>query len=637
MKTSSIHSILFLLATVLASRVAAAECAAFYDGLNSIETSQSDNAGEVFCLPDGQGITMIDGVNHKAALFNGDCFIRFAGEVFKSSAGTISLWFQRATGVSKCGIVQIGDLTAKNSIGVFYDDGISCGFRGDDDVPCTTHPAVPIPEEEFTHIAIKWFEDEDGFHVALFINGEYAPRACDRPVSFVADKDYMDVGYTSWYGYCNGAIDEIRFFTYALSDDEVRGEYLCSPYRKPVSTGVVKVVGKELFVNGELFSVKGVGYQPVPIGFPNNEQTRAYVFTDPDIRARDVAAIRRMGANTVRLWARLPDCSLLDALWNEGQDPIYAILGYEIDLTKIGTDNAAIEQGFREYVEMFMHHPAILGWGLGNEVNFHYTGNMNDWFSLANRLAEVAFEAEGLDYHPTIIVNSGMKYFGNPHYSSDDVSLLFVDMWGHNAYASYDYGCYFDYYHAISAKPLVVTEYGVDAWDARVGAENECEQARWVLHEWDQIRQNSCGGTLMSYSDEYWKADPEDASVDLLREQATEDCESGEKATVNTQPDACVNEEWWGAMRPVEVSDSIDEMQPRKVYHCLRLAWTGSLTSDVTGDCKVDILDLMCVADHLYEEVISGDNDIYDLTGDGRINILDLIHVRNHLDTSNCQ
>jgi len=54
------------------------------------------------------------------------------------------------------------------------------------------------------------------------------------------------------------------------------------------------------------------------------------------------------------------------------------------------------------------------------------------------------------------------------------------------------------------------------------------------------------------------------------------------------------------------------------------------LVGDVNGDCIVNILDMIGVRNHLYEDVGSGDNWRYDLTGDGMINVLDMMVVRNN-------
>jgi len=56
------------------------------------------------------------------------------------------------------------------------------------------------------------------------------------------------------------------------------------------------------------------------------------------------------------------------------------------------------------------------------------------------------------------------------------------------------------------------------------------------------------------------------------------------------------------------------------------------LDADATGDCRVNILDMIFVRNRMYKEVSSGDNWKADLTGNGTINILDLIAVRNNLN-----
>ena len=53
--------------------------------------------------------------------------------------------------------------------------------------------------------------------------------------------------------------------------------------------------------------------------------------------------------------------------------------------------------------------------------------------------------------------------------------------------------------------------------------------------------------------------------------------------------------------------------------------------SDVTGDRRVTILDLIGVRNHLHQDVNSGNNSKYDVNEDGKINVLDLICVRNRL------
>ena len=62
--------------------------------------------------------------------------------------------------------------------------------------------------------------------------------------------------------------------------------------------------------------------------------------------------------------------------------------------------------------------------------------------------------------------------------------------------------------------------------------------------------------------------------------------------------------------------------------------WT--IPGDATGDCRVNVLDLIRVRNRLGQPASSGDNWRFDINRDGAIDVLDLIAVRNLLGT-NCQ
>ena len=57
-----------------------------------------------------------------------------------------------------------------------------------------------------------------------------------------------------------------------------------------------------------------------------------------------------------------------------------------------------------------------------------------------------------------------------------------------------------------------------------------------------------------------------------------------------------------------------------------------SIPGEVTGDCKVDILDMLHIRNHLNEDVATDDNWKLDVTQDGKIDILDMLVVRDNLD-----
>lgn len=204
-----------------------------------------------------------------------------------------------------------------------------------------------------------------------------------------------------------------------------------------------------------------------------------------------------------------------------------------------------------------------------------------DWYALANHLAQTAYIEEGATYHPTIVVNGGMQGLGNVDYQSDNLSMDWVDMWGQNTYFGWDAHC-FDYYDRLSAKPLIFTEYGIDAWDNRAGTEYQAVQAAWDVHQYRQIRAACVGATVMAYSDEWWKAgDPN--SHDF-----------GGYGT-GYHPDGYSNEEWWGMVSVQDNGNAPDSVQP----HRCTMPWrkstrirrgittpTGTSTCSMSRACK---------------------------------------------------
>lgn len=546
----------------------ASECVPFYCSLES-EGSIIDCNGVIT-----GSLTFVPGVDGNAANFDGASDVNFTDNIFDVPAGSISLWFKKNSGHNCGGIWQIGSLGQKSSMGLFYNsqDCIYFEIKNESLDLKQVYALDSISEGNDTHIVCTWEQRETSNFIKLFVNGKSSPNVYWAELSgdFIHNENPLVIGRDDCHGNGEGVIDELRFFDWALSDAEVYAEYVYSsnryinqPTSKPVSTGPVRVVGKTLTVNDKPFTIKGVGYQPTPIGMEPNESTREYMYSDPNIIARDVNYLKKMNVNTIRIWSRLPDAgvALLDALEGAG---IYVIMGFDVNSSGEQPDvNYAdpctinhYKNRMTQYVNTFKDHPVVLAWGIGNENNLHYQGHIPDWYKLANELARVAYEAEEPNYHPTMVINGQMLYFGNIDCNSDDASLNYVDIWGHNAYTYYDYHCYFDYFDKLSAKPLVMTEFGVDAYDNVHSCEYQDVQADWVVHEWLQIKDESLGGTVMAYSDEWWKSG-------LPSHHGT----GGFNA--DTQPDRFANEEWWGLMWVEDNGDLRDNMYPREAFNAL--------------------------------------------------------------------
>lgn len=340
---------------------------------------------------------------------------------------------------------------------------------------------------------------------------------------------------------------------------------------KPQSTGPVKIIGTQLTVNDSPFQIRGVGYQPTPIG--TDFRTKA-LFEDPGIYNRDLPNLRNMGCNTIRLWKKVNSKAFLDACYNNGKEPIYVILGYYIDPNSDLSNSTVrnlIKNDFQGYVMTYYKHPAVLLWALGNEMNMVYKGDIKDWYSLANELAKVAYELEGANYHPVAITNMDLQYVGKQTKYASDTELTYIDIWGVNAYRGLSYKGFFECYTQLSAKPLWIAEYGADAWHTnnpampQDGYEDAVTQAKYYVNNWKEIKSATrcLGGALMEYCDEWWKTVGGDWSTQDYK---------GFKNRYD-QSDNYSNEEFWGLFKIQDNGNNPDIVIPRTGYEMMKMAF----------------------------------------------------------------
>ena len=335
---------------------------------------------------------------------------------------------------------------------------------------------------------------------------------------------------------------------------------------KSTSTGPVRIVNGNLYVKGEPFFIKGMGYNPIPIG-----RSYAYDFTlDPQIYRRDFPMLREMGVNTIRVWRKVTSREFLDSAYNNGQNPIYVIMGFHVEPTLVSdpTYRQAVLNDFKEYVRRFKDHPAVLMWCVGNEVEFQIQNlwpgdetKLRDWFSLLNELAKAAFEVEGQSYHPVITSAAEIYVIGENSIGSDDGSLKFLDAWGATLFRGRSFEGAFDQFRSRSLKPLVVTEFGIDAWDNLQKKEDENAQAEYakdLLRELFEAGERILGGCYFEWTDE-WQKSGNPSAHDI----------GG--FSMPSFPDGVANEEWFGVCRVLENrAGGVDILQPRSVYNIIK-------------------------------------------------------------------
>ena len=358
------------------------------------------------------------------------------------------------------------------------------------------------------------------------------------------------------------------------------------------------VVGRQIFLDGKPFTMKGVGYSPVPIGIdPEISPPYGDYFTSAygPIYSRDIPILRRMGANTIRLWGwnnAADHTDFLDMAYNDGNAPIYVVVTFwmgpsaypDISSPKARAD---IKSAFRSMVATHKNHPAVLMWSIGNELNapWNYGNNPGDLFSLINEMASEAHMEEGAAYHPVTSPMADINLITT--IAAYDSSLNHLDLWSVQVYRGQSFGSLFSDYQNASTKPLAILEYGIDAYDDGNGDEYENigipYQALYAKTLWTEILKNSgvcIGGSIMAYSDEWWKG--KYGKTDLDHPNCPENdpsLQSNCGYSTSSHPDGYANEEWWGIMRTRDNGVDPDILQPRRIYYTLMSLWKFHETS----------------------------------------------------------
>jgi hypothetical protein len=346
-----------------------------------------------------------------------------------------------------------------------------------------------------------------------------------------------------------------------------------------------------------------------------------------------------MGANTIRLWNWNGTANHLDFLdkgYNNGVNPIYVIAGYwingglNIDPSSPNNVREQLKNDFRAMVAAHKNHPAILMWCIGNELNadWMYGGSLNDLFSLINEMAAEAHEEEGANYHPvtTALIDVNLINI----ITSYDAAVPSLDVWGANVFRGNTFGSLFNDYKTVSNKPLVILEYGIDAYDNAHGNEYEIigtpYQAGYAEALWNEIVANSdvcVAGSIMAYSDEWWKG----------KYGTGTGCPDNNPAyhgtcgyAASSHPDGYSNEEWWGIMRIVDHGSAPDIVEPRAIYYRLKALWAG-LPGDCNGDGQTTIDEIQKAINQFLE--ISPVQPCNDINGDGKVTIDEIQKVIN--------
>ncbi|MGD8394673.1 MAG: glycoside hydrolase family 2 TIM barrel-domain containing protein, partial [Candidatus Eiseniibacteriota bacterium] len=359
--------------------------------------------------------------------------------------------------------------------------------------------------------------------------------------------------------------------------------------------------GLKLALDGRDTMVFGMNWDYIPIG-----ENYAYnLWAQPDafieeVLEREMSLMRDMGVNSIRQYVGIPPRWVTYIYERYGITTIVnhlvARYGYTLDGVWIPSVDYsderlrdALKAEVAAMVEAYEGTPGILMWLLGNENNYGLSWTSFEiealpegerdaararyLYSLFGELIDVIKEHDG--ERPVAICNGDLQYID---LIAEECPSL--DVLGTNVYRGISARDLYQVVHDKLGVPVLYTEFGADAFNARTMREDQIPQARYLIGQWQEIYEqssgkgrvgNAIGGYIFQWSDGWWKYG-QDSRLDIHDTHAS--WPNGGYVEDYVEGQNNMNEEWWGicAKGPADQS-GLFEVYPRAAYYALKHAF----------------------------------------------------------------
>ncbi len=357
--------------------------------------------------------------------------------------------------------------------------------------------------------------------------------------------------------------------------------------------------GHKLSINNKDFFVNGMNWDYMPIG--TNYTYSLWNQSDDCIkRALDyeMGLLKNMGVNTIRQYIGVPAKWITYIYENYG---IYTILNHSFGrygLTIKGrwepnTDYAnplvreMLLKETRDLVNQYKNTQGLLMFLLGNENDYglFWRGAETESIPVENRKStkdayhmyklfnDAVKQMKAIDAnHPMAICNGDVLFLDIINKECKDVDVLSINV--------YRGATFTDMYEKLKKgfdKPILLSEFGTDAYNAITNKEDQEYQAKVLVSNWKEIyanaagngkNGNSIGGCTFQFSDGWWKngqtinLDEHDVAASWSNGGYTNDFVTGENN---------MNEEWFGICAKGKTNEAGNyELYPRAAYYALK-------------------------------------------------------------------
>ena len=185
------------------------------------------------------------------------------------------------------------------------------------------------------------------------------------------------------------------------------------PHDKPAKVTLTNTDGKfQLFVDGKPFYIKGAG-----------------------LEFGDIASVAKHNGNSFRTWrtenGQKSGKEILDEAHKNG---LMVTMGIEVERERHGfdyNDSIAVKKQLERIkgeVMALKDYPALLIWGIGNELNLHYT-NPKVWDAV-NDISKMIHEVDPNHLTTTMLAGISKKEIDLIKERCSDIDILSVQMYG---------------------------------------------------------------------------------------------------------------------------------------------------------------------------------------------------------------
>lgn len=251
----------------------------------------------------------------------------------------------------------------------------------------------------------------------------------------------------------------------------------------------VSVDGKFFRLGERKFFVKGVAYGPFA---PN---AAGQPFASPEQTAADLAQIRQLGANLVRVY-HVPGKWFLDLA---GQHELKVLIDIPWNKQLCFLDDPRHRQSARDAVRRAVYacarHPAVFAFSMANEIPpdiVRWSGGA----AIANFIDELVLEAKHIDPECLCTFTS---YPPTEFLDPQCVDFVCFNVYLHHEQPFKNYLARLQM--RAGDKPLLLGEFGIDS--LREGEARKCEALRWMIQ--DTCRSGLAGVVVFSFTDEWFK------------------------------------------------------------------------------------------------------------------------------------